>query len=477
MTISAFASIRYVRPASFSENVLSLLSHCFYLNNTRITVIDSDQVRLETQKSFWQITVLKVAAYVLLFPLTLFLFAVYLELRRQHHFAIITAHQSVQDSNSHREKDEPSLNSVHRPNREITALHSSDGQAWRETHSIPTSLRFQEPNLHREKGEPSLNSVHRPNREVTLLHSSDGQASHQTSSVPNSLQLGELGTISSRLLSDGSIPLSIRPIVRSSLEKFKCQDSPHTNHREIESGLINALAERARYGHEPTPEEFNKLHSEHLLIQPAYQLSDIEHTSFDSWKIIGNVYSSSVLGVAIKIRSLRLMDHILKLDPTLVNKSALTKPFPVAPPLVAAAGDDNPQFALAAVKLLISKGADVQITTAGAAFRFNALWAAAKKGNLDVVKYLILRRATITIEGCFSTQICRPYKFNLAINTLEQAIEEVIEERWTIQYMKGGGFSKKIPVCSKTAKPLPLFRKGGLPKDLIERVISPFLFG
>ena len=73
MTISAFASIRYVRPASFSENVLSLLSHCFYLNNTRITVIDSDQVRLETQKSFWQITVLKVAAYVLLFPLTLFL--------------------------------------------------------------------------------------------------------------------------------------------------------------------------------------------------------------------------------------------------------------------------------------------------------------------------------------------------------------------------------------------------------------------
>ncbi len=88
-TISLFTPINYTRPRSYTELAISTLSHYFYLGGMQATVVKNDEVQLEDGKISWNTIALKVASYVLLFPLTLPLLAINLALRYQHHFTVI----------------------------------------------------------------------------------------------------------------------------------------------------------------------------------------------------------------------------------------------------------------------------------------------------------------------------------------------------------------------------------------------------
>ncbi|MFI5342903.1 MAG: hypothetical protein ACHQUC_01655, partial [Chlamydiales bacterium] len=85
--------IHYERPRSSTEVVISTLSHYFYLGGTRATVVKDNEVRLETGKVSWHTIALKVASYILLFPLTLTLLAINLALRYQYVFTVMTPSQ------------------------------------------------------------------------------------------------------------------------------------------------------------------------------------------------------------------------------------------------------------------------------------------------------------------------------------------------------------------------------------------------
>lgn len=89
-TISLFTSVSYVRPKSYAEGALSAISHFFYLGGIRAKVIIKDEVQLEPGKISCRAMTLKVASFVLLFPLTLTLLAINLGLRYQHNFTVIS---------------------------------------------------------------------------------------------------------------------------------------------------------------------------------------------------------------------------------------------------------------------------------------------------------------------------------------------------------------------------------------------------
>lgn len=96
-SISLFTPINYARPRSCTEQVLSALSHYFYLSGKqRAIVVRGDEVRLEAGKISWYAISLKIASYVLLFPLALTLLAIHLGLRYQHNFTIINPAQPRQ---------------------------------------------------------------------------------------------------------------------------------------------------------------------------------------------------------------------------------------------------------------------------------------------------------------------------------------------------------------------------------------------
>lgn len=92
--ISFFTPVNYTRSHSCAEKTLSALSNYFYLGGVRATVIQGDEVRLDSGQVSWQKIALKVATYVCLFPLTLTLFAINFGLRYQHNFTIISSSQS-----------------------------------------------------------------------------------------------------------------------------------------------------------------------------------------------------------------------------------------------------------------------------------------------------------------------------------------------------------------------------------------------
>lgn len=98
-TISLFTPVSYVRPRSYAEEALSTLSHYFYLGGNRAKVIRNDEVQLETEKISWHTIALKVASYILLFPLTLTLLAINLGLRYQHNFTVIQSFARGHDLN------------------------------------------------------------------------------------------------------------------------------------------------------------------------------------------------------------------------------------------------------------------------------------------------------------------------------------------------------------------------------------------
>lgn len=89
--ISLFSDITYLRAPSSDEATLSALSHYFYLGGTKITVINGNDVRLVKENISCYSTVVKVAFYILLFPLTLTLLAIHLHLRHRHQFTVISS--------------------------------------------------------------------------------------------------------------------------------------------------------------------------------------------------------------------------------------------------------------------------------------------------------------------------------------------------------------------------------------------------
>lgn len=89
-TISLFTPINYTRPKSCGEETLSKLSNYFYLGGAQATVIKGNEVKLENGKISWKMIALKVASYVILFPITLTLLAIDLVLRTQYHFIVIS---------------------------------------------------------------------------------------------------------------------------------------------------------------------------------------------------------------------------------------------------------------------------------------------------------------------------------------------------------------------------------------------------
>lgn len=93
-TISLFTPINYGRSKSCAEGVLSTLSNFFYLGGARATVVRGNEVRLENGKVSWQLIAMKVASYVLMFPLTLTFLIVHLAIRSQYHFTIININLS-----------------------------------------------------------------------------------------------------------------------------------------------------------------------------------------------------------------------------------------------------------------------------------------------------------------------------------------------------------------------------------------------
>lgn len=84
-TIPRFASINYARQTSCAEKVLSKLSHYFYLGGTKVTFVKGNEVQLKKRKLSWHVQALKVASYVLLFPMTFVFLSVYASLRCSRH--------------------------------------------------------------------------------------------------------------------------------------------------------------------------------------------------------------------------------------------------------------------------------------------------------------------------------------------------------------------------------------------------------
>ena len=80
------------------------------------------------------------------------------------------------------------------------------------------------------------------------------------------------------------------------------------------------------------------------------------------------------------------------------------------------------------VKLLIREGADVN--TESGLEHATALWAATKKGHIEVVKYLILQGAMISKEECELEKIEHIDRFSSARNTIEEAIKQLHAEKF-----------------------------------------------
>ena len=94
-TISLFTPVDYSGASSCAERALSVLSHYFYLGGPRATVSENDKIHVEPGAVSWSTVALKVVSYVLLFPFTFALFAIYLGLRHQHHFTVISSPNQV----------------------------------------------------------------------------------------------------------------------------------------------------------------------------------------------------------------------------------------------------------------------------------------------------------------------------------------------------------------------------------------------
>lgn len=139
-TISLFTSINYTRSRSYTEAALSTLSHYFYLGGTRATVIRGNEVKLEVGRVSWHTIAFKVVSYVLLFPLTLTLFAVNVSLRHQHHFTIITpsrVNPSHIASQQKKEKESIQETNLVPPQKERTAIPPTNTKTAKETEASP----------------------------------------------------------------------------------------------------------------------------------------------------------------------------------------------------------------------------------------------------------------------------------------------------------------------------------------------------
>ena len=122
-TISLLTPVSYVRPRSYTEGVLSTLSHFFYLGGNRVKIFRNDEVRLESQKISWRILTIKVASYVLLFPLTVTLFAIYAGLRYHHYFTVISP--SPKHKNEFQKPEQRSASPLTQKRKEVSKNFST----------------------------------------------------------------------------------------------------------------------------------------------------------------------------------------------------------------------------------------------------------------------------------------------------------------------------------------------------------------
>lgn len=100
--ISFFTPINYTRPKSYGEEALSKLSNYFYLGGAQATVVKGNKVQLKSGKISCKMVALKVASYVLLFPITLTLLAIDLVLRSRYHFVVISPSKTSKNSSQER---------------------------------------------------------------------------------------------------------------------------------------------------------------------------------------------------------------------------------------------------------------------------------------------------------------------------------------------------------------------------------------
>lgn len=107
MKVSLFTPISYERPCSLAEKSLAVISNYFYLGGDRAIVVKGNEARMESEKRSWSSITLKVASYVLLFPLTITLVAVNLGLRYRHKITVITPLPPRSESTQMRDSTEP----------------------------------------------------------------------------------------------------------------------------------------------------------------------------------------------------------------------------------------------------------------------------------------------------------------------------------------------------------------------------------
>ena len=255
-------------------------------------MIRNFEVQVEMATVPWQIIALKIASYILLFPLTLSLLAIHMGLRYQYNFTPYVTPAEMTQSN---------------------AQPTSSAQ---ESNIVGQMPHFQE--------------------RVNEANPSDALPKNPRSTPHRFAR---------------QILANIHAIIKPSDELVKCHDNPCILGVDRASGLINALARLQN----PNPQNFDSLYSEHRLRHPDYELSDYGSISYKTQEIVPavkDVHNASALGIAIKIHSLELIEHICQLDPTLVNKPAEDH----APSLVLAAKDPDPEFSGAPRGALLTVG-------------------------------------------------------------------------------------------------------------------------
>lgn len=191
-----------------------------------------------------------------------------------------------------------------------------------------------------------------------------------------------------------SIKLSSLSMNRPSLPTASLISSPKhvpASHKSVvrfgdATKVCKGLTYQDRYGasvvitnmnEKETPTSFDQLRAAH----PRYTLSD---AGPEGW---------TALAVAINHQSLDLICHILDQDPTLVNRGFFPHMYT---PLICAAKHPNRAFALRLVKLLICRGAEINLASNGGIKTNTPLFVSAENATRsDVTKFLLLNGAAV----------------------------------------------------------------------------------
>ena len=236
---------------------------------------------------------------------------------------------------------------------------------------------------------------------ISLISSS----SSSSSSLLSSSTISSFSEPSSKY-----VPRDVSWVVRSGKALEKCQSpgSMKPGAYEVTTSMFPKM----------TPEQFDELTAQ----DPEYELS------------YGGRCGWTALKVALtEGYPLLLIIHILDRAPALVNKGM--GDFPTTPLMVSCSTNDF-VTSLKMVKLFIKRGAKINLSNNVSE---TALFLAAEHGNMDVMKYLILRGGVIyqhcldeSAKPCYSEE-CRESASRVLPN-----LARAIEELWGAQCFKNG---------------------------------------